>query len=129
MAGAFVQNRGFLLLGLVFAKKVCYTIPNLKRKVVTAVNLLGIFLEKEKDPTEPVINDQTFLTFLVIGIMILAAILFVAGSVWFTKFQRELKHLNLRIAQSVSERERQHYIRRRRNLFWSIIPFVKYKHR
>ena len=101
--------------------------------MVTAVNLLGIWgiwlEEKEKDPTASVINDQTFMTFLVIGIMVLAAVLVVAGSMWWTKFQRELKHLNLRIAQSISERERQHYIRRRRNLFWSIIPFVKYKHR
>ena len=95
---------------------------------MTIVSLLDIFLEREED-TGPLINDQTFITLMVIGIMVLGAVLIVAGSVWLTKFQRELKHLNLRIQQSVSERERQHYIRRRRNLFWSIIPFVKYQHR
>lgn len=52
------------------------------------------------------------------------------GVVWFSsflnKFQRELKHLNSRIEQSVNERERMHYVRRRRRLWLSIIPFVKY---
>ena len=56
-------------------------------------------------------------------------VLFV-GVVWFSsflnKFQRELRHLNSRIEQSINERERMHYVRRRRRLWLSILPFVKY---
>lgn len=52
------------------------------------------------------------------------------GVIWFSsflsKFQRELKHLNSRIEQSINERERLHYVRRRRRLWLSLIPFVKY---
>ena len=69
------------------------------------------------------------------GMMLL---LFLAGVIvlfiwiiWFSsflnKFQRELKHLNNRIEQSINERERMHYIRRRRRLWLSLIPFVKYR--
>ena len=50
--------------------------------------------------------------------------------IWFAsflnKFQRELRHINSRIEQSISERERMHYIRRRRRLLLSLIPFVPY---
>jgi hypothetical protein len=46
--------------------------------------------------------------------------------VWLNKFTRELKRVNLRMRQSESERERQHYLRRRRELYLSIIPFVRY---
>ena len=67
----------------------------------------------------------------------LSLLLFLAGAVvlflwiiWFSsflnKFQRELKHLNNRIEQALNERERLHYVRRRRRLLLSLIPFVKY---
>lgn len=74
----------------------------------------------------PLINDQTLIVIMVVGVGVLAAVLFVAAAVWWPKFQRELKHLNVRIAQARSERERQHYIRRRRRLWLSLIPFVRY---
>lgn len=74
----------------------------------------------------PLINDQTLIVIMVVGAGVLAAVLFVAAAVWWPKFQRELKHLNVRIAQARSERERQHYIRRRRRLWLSLIPFVRY---
>ena len=48
---------------------------------------------------------------------------------WHAKFKRELRHINQRIQQSINERERMHYIRRRRHLYLSILPFVKYKYR
>ena len=86
-------------------------------------------IEQEDKEAVPLINDQTFIVLMVIGIMVLAAVLFVALSVWWTKFRREYTHLCQRIKQASSERERQHYIRRRRNLFLSILPFVRYKHR
>ena len=88
---------------------------------------LALFLEERE--AGPLIDDQTFIVLMVIGIAVLAAVLFVAACVWWPRFQRELQHLNMRIKQSSSERERQHYIRRRRSRLLSIIPFVKYKHR
>lgn len=81
------------------------------------------------EETGPLINDQTFIVFLVIGIGMLAVVLFVALAVWLPKFQRELKHVNRRIQNAQSERERQHYIKRRRRLWLSLLPFVKYKYR
>ena len=79
--------------------------------------------------TGPLINDQTFLTIMVIGICVLAAVLFVALAVWLPKFQRELHKVNRYIANAQSEREKQHYLKRRRRLWLSLIPFVPYKYR
>ena len=78
------------------------------------------------EETGPLINDQTFLVFLVIGIGALTVVVFVSLAVWLPKFQRELKKVNRYIQNSRSERERQHYIKRRRRLWLSLLPFVKY---
>lgn len=86
--------------------------------------LENIFYETEE--MGPLINDQTLIVIMVVGAAVLAAVLFVAAAVWWPKFQRELHHLNMRIEQARSERERQHYIRRRRRLWLSLIPFVRY---
>ena len=86
---------------------------------------LGLLIE-EAPQKEPVINDQTFVVLAVIGLAVLAAVLFVALALWIPKFQRELRRINQRIELSTSERERQHYIRRRRRLWLSLIPFVRY---
>lgn len=75
----------------------------------------------------PLINDQTFITIMVVGLAVLAAVLIVAAVMWWPRFMREYNHLTQRIEQSQSERERQHYIRRRRRLLLSLIPFVGYK--
>ena len=75
----------------------------------------------------PLINDQTFIVLMVIGAIVLLAVLVVAAVMWWPRFQREYNHLNQRIQQAQSERERQHYIRRRRRLLLSLIPFVRYK--
>lgn len=80
----------------------------------------------ETEDKGPLINDQTLIVLMVVGVAVLAAVLFVAAAVWWPKFQRELRHLNLRIEQARSERERQHYLRRRRRLWLSLIPFVRY---
>lgn len=72
------------------------------------------------------ITDQTFILLAVVGGCLLLVVLGVAFAVWLNKFTRELKRVNLRIRQSESERERQHYLRRRRELYLSIIPFVRY---
>ena len=86
--------------------------------------LENIFYETED--MGPLINDQTLIVIMVVGACVLAAVLFVAAAVWWPKFQRELRHLNMRIEQARSERERQHYLRRRRRLWLSLIPFVRY---
>ena len=88
----------------------------------------GILLERE-DGEQWVMSDQTFITLMIIGGGVLVVVAGVAFAVWLGRFRRELRHLNLRIAQAVSEREKQHYLRRRRNLWWSLVPFVKYKGR
>lgn len=85
----------------------------------------SIFYDVE-DKAGPLIDDQTMIVIMVVGVCILAVVLFVATAVWLPKFQRELRHLNLRIEQARSERERQHYLRRRRRLWLSLIPFVRY---
>lgn len=83
----------------------------------------------DEEPLDFTMSDATFISLMVIGAAILAAVLIVAFAVWLNKFQRELRRVNTRIQNADSERERQHYLRRRRNLFLSIIPFVKYKRR
>ena len=114
---------------LVFVHRLCYNVHIIfLGEAVTAVNLLSSILLEREEGQRWVMSDQTFITLMIIGGMVLLAVLVVAGTIWWTKFRRELRHLNLRISQSVSERERQHYLRRRRNLLWSIIPFVRYKH-
>ena len=43
-----------------------------------------------------------------------------------TDFSAELRLLNMEIERSEDEQERQHYLRRRRRLWLSLLPFVKY---
>ena len=87
-----------------------------------------LFYETEES-TGPLINDQTFILIMVVGACILAVVLFVALAVWMPKFQRELHKVNRYIKEARSERERQHYLKRRRRLWLSLIPFVKYKYK
>lgn len=87
----------------------------------------GLFYDVEE--MGPLINDQTFIVIMVIGVIVLFAVLVVAAVVWWPRFQREYRHLNMRIAQAQSERERQHYLKRRRRLLLSLIPFVRYKYK
>ena len=97
--------------------------------MVTAVTWLGSILIEREDSEHWVMSDQSFITLMVIGGAVLVVVAGVAFAVWLGRFRRELRHLNLRIAQAVSEREKQHYLRRRRSLWWSLVPFVKYKGR
>ena len=89
---------------------------------------LALLLDTDKQK-EPVVDDQTFIVVAIIGGAVLAAVLFVALAVWLPKFQRELKRVNRKLAEAKNERERQHYIRRRRRLWLSLIPFVPYDRR
>lgn len=82
-------------------------------------------LEAEEE-MGPLINDQTFIMLMVLGLVAVVGILVVAIASFIGRFQKELKYVNQRIRQAANERERQHYLRRRRRLWWSIIPFVPY---
>lgn len=93
------------------------------------VTRLGAILLGDDAVDKGLVSDQILLPLLIIAGVLLAAVFGVAIAVWFGKFRREWRHLNMRINQSISEREKQYYLRRRRNLLWSIIPFVKYKGR
>ena len=90
---------------------------------------LGAILLGDDAVDKGLVSDQILLPLLIIAGVLLAAVFGVAIAVWFGKFRREWRHLNMRINQSISEREKQYYLRRRRKLLWSIIPFVKYKGR
>lgn len=93
------------------------------------MTLLGGILLNQEDGEKGLVSNQMMIPLLLIAGVLLAAVFGVAIAVWFGKFRREWRHLNMRINQSISEREKQYYLRRRRNLLWSIIPFVKYKGR
>lgn len=85
----------------------------------------NVFLDTEVQDN-PLINDQTFIVIAVIGLLLIAAMAVFGIVFWAGGFAKELRHLNLRIDQAASERERQYYIRRRKRLILSIIPFVRY---
>ena len=71
------------------------------------------------------LTDRWLLLFLAAVIVLFIWVIWFAS--FLNKFQRELRHINSRIEQSISERERMHYIRRRRRLLLSLIPFVRYR--
>ena len=68
-------------------------------------------------------GDIRILFFLVGGLALLAL---VAWFAWYSeKFSKELRYLNMEIRRTRGA-ERRHYLRRRRKLWLSLIPFVKY---
>ena len=74
-------------------------------------------------------DETVFSALFLLCALFLVLMLGAAFIRWHAKFKRELRHVNQRIRDSINERERRHYVRRRRNLFLSILPFVKYKYR
>lgn len=62
------------------------------------------------------------LFFIVVG----SAVFLLFAGPWIASFRRELKYLNDEIGRN-SGRERERWIRRRRRLWLSLIPFVKYR--
>lgn len=69
-------------------------------------------------------NGGWLVTALVIaGIILLLAIIKVC--IFMQAFLRELRYLNNEINRTEG-REREHYIRRKKRLFLSLIPFVRY---
>lgn len=84
-----------------------------------------LFLEREAE-SGPVVTDQTFIAVAVIGLIAIVAMTVFSIIFWSARFQKEMHHLNLRIRQARSEHEREYYLQRRKRLYWSIIPFVRY---
>lgn len=80
------------------------------------------------DPETKSADQTVFSALFLVSALFLILICSAAFIRWHIKFKRELRYVNQRIQQSLNERERMHYIRRRRRLYLSIIPFVKYKH-
>jgi hypothetical protein len=65
----------------------------------------------------------------VLGILI-AVLVLIGLAIWLARFvenfSKELRYLNMEIGRTEG-RERMHYLRRRRRLWLSLIPFVKYQ--
>ena len=84
-------------------------------------------LSRSVDEASKAADTKVFTALSFVAALVLVLLLGAAFIHWHTNFKRELRRVNQRIAQSINERERRHYIRRRRRLYLSIIPFVKYK--
>ena len=62
---------------------------------------------------------------IVIGVLFFGCMFLVSFVSWTLKFQRELKVLKSEIGRTFG-RERKYWIRKRRRLWFSILPFVRY---
>ena len=73
------------------------------------------------------LENESSLFWLLVAVLgaIVAMILIVYFVQWLIAFQEELKHVNTEI-QRTTGRERERWKRRKRRLFLSIIPFVRY---
>ena len=65
---------------------------------------------------------------LLIGILVvLAVVVFLAVFLpWLRDFRHEMRYINMEIQRNRG-REREHWIKRKRRLWLSILPFVKYR--
>lgn len=65
---------------------------------------------------------------LIVGIVIvLAVVLFLAVFLpWLRDFRHEMRYINMEIQRNRG-REREHWVKRKRRLWLSILPFVKYR--
>ena len=69
-------------------------------------------------------NEQVLGILLII--LMLTVVLLAILSPWIRWFRRELKFINTEIQRNTG-REQQRWLRRRRRLWMSVIPFVKYE--
>lgn len=70
------------------------------------------------------LGTDTMILIVILAIFIL--LLITIGSVqFFTEFRKELKYINNEIARNRGS-ERRYWIKRRRKLWLSLIPFVRY---
>ena len=65
---------------------------------------------------------------LLIGVLVvLAVVVFLAVFLpWLRDFRHEMRYINMEIQRNRG-REREHWIKRKRRLWLSILPFVKYR--
>ena len=65
---------------------------------------------------------------LLIGVLVvLAVVVFLAVFLpWLRDFRHEMRYINMEIQRNRG-RERDHWIKRKRRLWLSILPFVKYR--
>ncbi len=75
----------------------------------------------------PQANNPDIALYLIIGIFAAIVLLglIVSFCIFINDFSRELKYINCEIHRT-SGSERRHWIRKRRRLWLSLIPFVKY---
>ena len=76
----------------------------------------------------PQTNETDTLLYLLIGVAILVFIIpaFIGLLAFFNSSSRELKYINCEIHRNTGA-ERQYWIRKKRRLWLSLIPFVKYR--
>ncbi|MBR3778986.1 MAG: hypothetical protein IKL13_04625 [Clostridia bacterium] len=70
-------------------------------------------------------GNESVLTIL-FAIMVVIALVLIVSFSWLNWFYRELRYLNSEIKRNEG-REKKRWIKRRRRLWLSIIPFVKYE--
>ena len=71
-------------------------------------------------------NTDVEVTLLACGVAFILAVLLMVGIAKFVNgFSRELKYINNEISRNRGS-ERQYWIKKRRRLWLSLIPFVKY---
>ena len=69
--------------------------------------------------------DTELYWFIVTTVVLFSALLLIGLAAFVNDFSQELKYLNTEIGRTTGA-ERRHYIRQRRRLWLSLIPFVKY---
>ena len=69
--------------------------------------------------------DTELYWFIVTTVVLFSALLLIGLAAFVNDFSQELKYLNNEIGRTTGA-ERRHYIRQRRRLWLSLIPFVKY---
>ena len=70
-------------------------------------------------------DDTLTIVFAALVGAIILALLLIKFASWLTEFQMELKYLNNEIERTTGK-ERQRWIKQRRRLWLSVIPFVRY---
>ncbi len=70
-------------------------------------------------------DDQMLIIIAIAVATILLVLVVVRVAMWFQWFQKELRYLNKEIDRTTGK-EQEHWIRRKKRLLRSLIPFVRY---
>ena len=71
-------------------------------------------------------NLDTSSGIVILIIIFLLLLIFFSFLNWYIEFSKELRYLNIEIKRCIG-REKLYYKKKRRKLFLSILPFVKYE--